>query len=53
MQIYFIRERSTANRTIRRNEKKIKELVANVEDERKQAEIYKSDVGETDACLLG
>ena len=38
------RERATAHRTIRRNEKKIKEFLNNIEDERKQAEIYKSDV---------
>ncbi len=42
--LFFTRERSTANRTIRRNEKKIKELLAGIDDERKQADMYKSDV---------
>jgi hypothetical protein len=41
---HYFRERATAHRTIRRNEKKIKELLNNVEDERKQAETYKGDV---------
>lgn len=41
---FVYRERATAHRTIRRNEKKIKELLNNIEDERKQGEMYKSDV---------
>lgn len=40
----FPRERATAHRTIRRNEKKIKELLNNIDDERKQGETYKADV---------
>ncbi len=42
--VFVFRERATAHRTIRRNEKKIKEFQATVEDERKQGEIYKADV---------
>ena len=38
------RERANAHRTLRRQEKKMKELLNNIEDERKQAESYKSDV---------
>lgn len=40
----FDRERATAHRTLRRQDKKMKELQSNVEDERKQAEVYKADV---------
>lgn len=42
--IHECRERATAHRTIRRNEKKVKELLNNIEDERKQGEAYKADV---------
>ena len=45
------RERATAHRTIRRNEKKVKELLNNIEDERKQAETYKADVSRGRAVL--
>lgn len=38
------RERATAHRTLRRQDKKMKELQGNVEDERKQAEVFKADV---------
>lgn len=38
------RERATAHRTLRRQDKKMKELQGNIDDERKQAEVYKSDV---------
>ena len=38
------RERAQAHRTLRRQDKKLKEMVANIDDERKQAEQYKSDV---------
>lgn len=38
------RERATAHRTIRRNEKKVKELMNNIDDERKQGETHKTDV---------
>ncbi len=38
------RERAAAHRTIRRSEKKIKELLINIDDERKQGETFKSDV---------
>ena len=40
----FDRERATAHRTLRRQDKKMKELQSNIEDERKQAEVYKADV---------
>ncbi len=39
-----LRERANAHRTLRRQDKKMKELVANIEDERKMAESYKTDV---------
>ena len=38
------RERATAHRTLRRQDKKLKDLVQSVEDERKQAENYKAEV---------
>ena len=38
------RERATAHRTMRRQDKKMKELQGSIEDERKQAEAYKADV---------
>lgn len=38
------RERAQAHRTLRRQDKKLKEMVANIEDERKQGEQYKADV---------
>lgn len=38
------RERANAHRTLRRQDKKLKELLANIEDERKQGENYKADV---------
>ena len=38
------RERATAHRTLRRQDKKMKELQGNIEDERKQAEVFKADV---------
>ncbi|CAI8034560.1 Myosin-10 [Geodia barretti] len=42
------RERATAHRTLRRQDKKLKDVVQSVEDERKQAESYK---GEADKAL--
>ena len=39
------RERATSHRTLRRQDKKLKELMQSVEDERKQAENYKAEVG--------
>ena len=39
------RERATAHRTLRRQDKKLKDLMQSVEDERKQAENYKAEVG--------
>ena len=39
-----LRERATAHRTLRRQDKKMKELQSSIEEERKQAEVYKSDV---------
>ena len=44
MILLFDRERATAHRTLRRQDKKMKELQSNIEDERKQAEVYKADV---------
>lgn len=38
------RERATAHRTLRRQDKKLKDLLQSVEDERKQAENYKAEV---------
>ena len=38
------RERAQAHRTLRRQDKKLKEMLASIEDERKQAEAYKGDV---------
>ncbi len=37
------RERAQAHRTLRRQDKKMKELAANIDDERKQGDAYKSD----------
>lgn len=48
--VYFSRERATAHRTLRRQDKKLKELMQSVEDERKQAETYKAEVSHL-ACL--
>ena len=42
----MFRDRANAHRSIRRNEKKIKELVNNIDDERKQGENYKADVSD-------
>ena len=42
--VSLYRERATAHRTLRRQDKKMKELQSNIEDERKQAEVYKTDV---------
>ena len=44
MSVFVSRERANAHRTLRRQDKKIKELMANIEEERKMAENYKSDV---------
>ena len=38
------RERATAHRSLRRQDKKLKDLLQSVEDERKQAEVYKAEV---------
>ena len=46
------RDRATAHRTIRRQDKKIKDLGQSVEDERKQAENYKAEVSLTKHRVL-
>ena len=38
------RERANSHRNLRRQDKKMKELLANIEDERKMGENYKTDV---------
>ena len=53
MSLSFLhRERATAHRTLRRQDKKLKDVVQSVEDERKQAESYKGEVGVALAHIL-
>lgn len=40
------RERAAANKTLRRSEKKLKEVLLQVEDERRHADQYKEQVGQ-------
>ena len=42
------RERAQGHRTLRRQDKKMKELLGNIEEERRQSEVYK---GEADKAL--
>ena len=52
MSLPLHRERATAHRTLRRQDKKLKDQMQSVDDERKQAENYKAEVGVALAHIL-